>query len=368
MRDERFEDELSLMLRGRAASLPGQGDPVGATKQHLKSAQTRRRTALSATAVLVVAGGAVLGGQAFGANTGTGHGISPAAQAAAPDSPAAAPVPITAPTLDPGTRYYPASAYGQPCGTETKVMHSDATKYTDGLRGSLATDTTLTDALKTRATALVGGTDAKVVYAGEDAATRVVVVYINPKTSQACEKGMLAVVFHGPAGTAAADLKAQASTTVFGPNFGFMWSERNADHSLTTLLLDPKNISTLQVTGDATNLTPGTTSTQSIPDGVYHHTYPAGTVIPAWYGFTAPDGRDAGNMFTFATTAPTKEAYADALGVNPSQVTDHTDPATHGIGATIIGYGVGPHSVSLLFATQRTDGLEKSYWSDFVGN
>jgi hypothetical protein len=367
MHDDHLQDSLSRMLHTRAAALPGQTDPVGATREGLAAARRRRRVAMSATAVLVVAGGAAAGGQAFGhvssaskASAASGSALVSTTRPAAPDLEHAPIPPSVTPT------------YSATCGTAEKIMFSDATEYPDAARGALAGDSALTGPLLARAAGLVDGTDARVVYAGEDAATRIVVVFVNPHASTGwCGKGMQAVVFHGPAGTAAADLQAQVSRdgVVFGPNFGFTWGERNADGSMTTLVVNPSAATTLTPAGDLLGNITGVWSTLDTPDGTYLHTYAVGAPVPQMYDFPSPNDKDTADTQSFVVTAATKQAYADAAGTTPGHVVSADNGYTGDVSATAVlpAYGVQPGSFQELVRLTQLPGTEHVYWTDFVG-
>ncbi|MBS2532966.1 endolytic transglycosylase MltG [Catenulispora sp. NF23] len=87
-----FGDEISRMLHARALRHPDHADPIGMTRRHLRAAKGRRRTALGATATLVVAGGAAFGSGYVGLShdNGTGTGAASGANGSAPDYSAAA--------------------------------------------------------------------------------------------------------------------------------------------------------------------------------------------------------------------------------------------------------------------------------------
>ena len=93
-----FGDEISSMLRARALRHPDHADPIGMTRKHLRAAKGRRRTALGATATLVVAGGAAFGSgyvglahnDGTGAGAGSSKGTTSGANGSAPDYSAAA--------------------------------------------------------------------------------------------------------------------------------------------------------------------------------------------------------------------------------------------------------------------------------------
>lgn len=377
MRDSEFEDSVARMLQGRAAGLTGQGDPVGLTKQHLKSARIRRQTVGSATAVLVVAAGAALGGQAFGAGHGGGAGAATAqAGPAKATTPGAPSLPTASATpsgkVDPTEQPPPIiNQHGQSCGTATKVIHRNVAEYTEGLRGSLAGNSDLVDSLKSRAVTLADAADgdaAKVVYAGEDATTRIVVVFVNPKSTISCDKGMVAVVFHGPAGTAAEDLKAQVGYAAFGPDFGFTWAERNADHSMSALVLNPAGIHTVQPGGDITGRV--TTSGPAIhtSDGSYLTTYAAGATVPEFFDFQTATGAEGTSTLNLVVAASTKEAYAGAVGTTPEQVDQAPWQNSAADGTSTHEFGVGPHSYFQLIPTAGVaKGAEAVYWANYIG-
>ncbi|WP_194893657.1 endolytic transglycosylase MltG [Catenulispora pinisilvae] len=93
-----FGDEVAGMLHARALRHPDHADPIGMTRKHLRAAKGRRRTALGATATLVVAGGAIFGSgyvglahdNGTGAGAGSSKGTTSGANGSAPDYSAAA--------------------------------------------------------------------------------------------------------------------------------------------------------------------------------------------------------------------------------------------------------------------------------------
>jgi hypothetical protein len=374
--DDAFGGEIARMLHERAAGLVGSGDSIGATRQRLKVAHGRRRKVYTATAAFAVAGGVVLAGQLpgsggrggnGGAATGTaalaGTGVTSAAslQPASP-VPSSQPASPRVPPPPPGpSGWHP----GESCGTSEKVINADVAKFDWGVRGSLAGDADLQDSLLARAKALVGGAAAKVAYAGEDATTRVVVVFVNPTINQGCDKGMRAVVFHGPAGTVAGALKAQVGYAAFGPDFGFTWAERNNDGSITELVIDPSSVRTLITGGDLSGRTSPAPGTQPTADGTLVHTYAAGAIAPSEFGFDVPGKPGAGdNFLTVAVTADTAAAFANAIGDAPGQLKKKYP------GMALPNYTTPDNSIYELTPTSNADtskGAEAVYWANFSG-
>ncbi|WP_370384342.1 hypothetical protein [Catenulispora sp. GAS73] len=240
------------------------------------------------------------------------------------------------------------------------MITADAAKFGWGIRGSLAGDVELRAGLLSRARALVGGTTAKVAYVGEDATTRVAVVFVNPAINKSCDKGMLAVVFHGPTGTAASALKAQVGNAHFGPDFGFTWAERNDDGSITELVVDPNNVRALYVGGDLSDRTSPAATVQPTTDGTLFHTYAAGTVAPSEFGFDVAGKSGAGdNFLTVVVTADTAAAFASAIGDAPDQL-----KGAHP-GATWPSFTTPRNLVYMLTKTGAEEGAEAVYWAGF---
>ncbi|GAA1999510.1 hypothetical protein [Catenulispora subtropica] len=365
MHDDEFErpggefgDEVSRMLRDRAAHHIGRGDAVALTRKHIAVAGTRRK-AYSATAALAVVGGLVVGGQAFGSGPGTGSGDGTSIGAAGqPGRPTTAAPPKLTPTQNPvqAPAHTTTPAPLPPIDCSGLPKMPTAADFTWGARGSLAADADLGHALVARAAALTGGKNAKLAYAGEDGSTRVAVVFVDADHAPGCNH-LLAVVFHGPAGTAADALGVQAGVGGYGVDYGFTWAERGTDGSMTLLAIDPPTVHSLLLAGTLDGSHTSTTNV-STEDGTLLETYPAGTPVPAWVEFGAPGtstkGDQPGNPVSFVVAAGTREAYARAVGTSPSKVTQKS------------GMYVGPGGTYMLNATRDVQGTEHVFWSSFI--
>lgn len=318
MRDEELGDEISRMLRARAARHPGHGDPVGLTRRHIAAAAARRRRAYAATATLAVAGALVVGSRAFAQGPGDGSATT-------------APTPRTATSAAPATSA-PSGATPGPVVVTTvsppdcaSLHWPTAESYTWGTRGSLAGDHTLGTALVARAVSLTGGRNAKLAYAGQDASVRIAVVFVDMPQPQICSD-TLAVLFHGPPGTAVAALDVQAGQAFAldtGADYAFTWSERNQDGSMSLLALEPPTTRKMYL--DA--FPHGGTSRTTVPtdDGTLLEKLPAGSPPPTWIAVDAPHGVSNAIPLNFAVTQDTRQAVADALAVDVSTVSKPDD-------------------------------------------
>lgn len=351
--------EVARMLQARALRHPDHTDPVGITRAHVKAAAKRRRAAATATATAVLV---VTGGAAFGVSTlGTGHRGAPSPGSAASSTSAPTPGPAahsSTPTYPGGVPSTPPTNPNVPargCDPSVKSQAGTAAQFAWPARGSLAGDAALRNALIQRATSLTGDVNAKLAYAGEDATTRVAVVFIDPSDHDPCGPGMRAVVFHGPKGTSADALGVQVGRGQYADLDGFQWAQRTPDGAMTLLLIDPPTVRSLQVLNIAgTGATDSTTG--STADGTLFHTYPAGTPFPATVNFSTPAGI-GGNQVGFVVTANTHQAFADAVGVDVGKVATGTGGG--GIPRMEVVAGLGYE----LDATDNLPGTEQVFWA-----
>ncbi|NUP49891.1 MAG: hypothetical protein HOW97_21645 [Catenulispora sp.] len=377
MRDEQFGDEVSGMLHRQAQRHPDHPDPVGVTREHVRAARVRRQKAtLSGVAVTaaVATVGVVWGTQAFAGNGGGGGPGNVAAVSSGTSTGATrSPHPTgSTPSGTPTTlSAFPPDGVPSTPPTGDDVVHGcdpnailvmTAANFTWPARGTLAHDTTVGATLLQRATTLTGGKNAKLAYAGENATTRIAVVFVDPQDDGPCGPGLRAVVFHGPHGTTPDLLSAQIGAGLYGPEIGFQWSERNPDGSLSLLLLTPQTVRTLRASGTLGTKNYSNSTTIPTKDGSLLTTYSPNTPAPSIFDFTDPTTTLQGAAHVNpVVTAPTPQALATATATDPATITRVDSSAHLGIAFKI---GDGPRFA--LRPTTPAPGAEAVYWSDFT--
>ncbi|MEY9931677.1 hypothetical protein ABH926_006326 [Catenulispora sp. GP43] len=381
MSENRFEEEIKGLLSGLAEAEFGAGTPVGRMRQDFRAAAARRRRVVTTTTALALTGGVTLG-VAFGAggnggSTGKEGSIGPAAGigGAAPRAvTTTAPTPTPKPLLQPlPVPTPPAPHLNADCATDNgKTFIGDVNRVPMSPRGSLAGDNDFVGAVLARAEALVPANAAKVEMADDDGRSRVAVVYLNPKAAKStgpCDKGMEAVVFHGPSGASVDDLLAQAGAVSYGPDYGFNWAERNADGSESIAVVYPEADNTVSFDGSLLSMDSNAQVSHKTNNGELLVTLPAGATLPMFIDVpslgTVPGGT-AGSPLMFVAAKGDAAAYAAAIGGDVAKVA----PLRQGMTGTGFSYPKAEGNEWSSYKDPRTltgPGTDPGLWMSFIG-
>ena len=379
MSENRFEEEIKGLLSGLAEAEFGAGAAVGRMRQDFRAAAARRRRVVTTTTALALTGGVTLG-VAFGAggsggSTGKEGSIGPAAGigGAAPRA-----VTTTAPTPTPKPLVQPLPVPTPPhlnadCTTDNgKTFISDVNRVPMSPRGSLAGDNDFVSAVLARAEALVPANTAKVEMADDDGHSRVAVVYLNPKAAKStdsCDKGMEAVVFHGPSGASVDDLLAQAGAVSYGPDYGFNWAERNADGSESIAVVYPEADKTVSFDGSLLSVDSSAQVSHKTNNGELLVTLPAGATLPIFIDVLSlgmVPGGTAGSPLMFVAAKDDAAAYAAAIGGDVAKVA----PLRPGMTGTGFSYPKAEGNEWSSYKDPRTltgPGTDPGLWMSFIG-
>ncbi|MFD0637736.1 hypothetical protein ACFQ9X_45445 [Catenulispora yoronensis] len=185
-------------------------------------------------------------------------------------------------------------------------------------------------------------------------------VFVDPPNDDVCGPGLRAVVFHGPKGSGADQLSAQIGPGFYSPQSGFLWAQRTPDGAFTLLLVEAPTVRTLKAGGTLGTKSATARPPVATPDGSLLTTYAPGTNVPATFDFTDPGtGRQGSNPVTFTLTAPTAQALATTLNLDPATISPTPETDHLGIAFRITN---GPRFS--LTATDPAPGAENVYWTE----
>ncbi|ACU75401.1 hypothetical protein Caci_6554 [Catenulispora acidiphila DSM 44928] len=386
MSENEFEEEIKGLLSGLAEAEVGDSAPVGRMRRDFRAAAARRRRVVTTTTALAVTSGVTLG-VAFGAggnsgSTGNAGAIGPADSAgvAAPravtttaPTPKPTPTPTPKPAAEPSPQIPAGPLVDANCVTANgKTFIGDVNRVPMSPRGSLAGDNAFVGTVLARAEALVPANAAKVEMADDDGHSRVAVVYLNPKAAKSngpCDKGMEAVVFHGPSGASVEDLLVQAGGVFYGPDYGFNWAERNDDGSESIAVVYPEADKTVSFDGSLLSTDSTAKVSHETNNGELLVTLPAGAALPVFIDVPSlgmVPGGTAGSPLMFVAAKGDAAAYAAAIGGDITKV----GPLPKGMTGTGFSYPKTEGNEWSSHKDPRTltgPGTDPGLWMSFIG-
>lgn len=384
MSENEFEEEIKALLSGLAETEVGDGAPVGRLQRDFRAAAARRRRVVTATTALAVTGGVTLG-VAFGAggnggSTGTAEAIDPAGgtgvaapRAVTTTTPTPKPAPTPKSAAEPSPSIPAGPLVDANCVTANgKTFIGDVNRVPMSPRGSLTGDNAFVNTVLARAEALVPANAAKVEMADDDGHSRVAVVYLNPKAAKSngpCDKGMEAVVFHGPSGASVDDLQVQAGGVFYGPDYGFNWAERNDDGSESIAVVYPEADKTVSFDGSLLSTDSTAKVSHKTNNGELLVTLPAGAALPVFIDVPSlgmVPGGAAGSPLMFVAAKGDAAAYAAAIGGDIAKV----GPLAQGLTGTGFSYPEPEGNEWSSYKDPRTltgPGTDPGLWMSFVG-